>query len=59
MPNVKCSCSFVALIVPPNFTLCAPVVIDRSTLTPMFGQRAILADRGRRVGERIGARQRR
>ena len=36
MPNVKFSSSFVALIVPPTFTLWLPAVYDTSALTPMF-----------------------
>ena len=55
MPKVNCSCSRVAPIEPPNFTLWSPSVIDRSAFTPMFVQRAILTDRRGRVVERIGA----
>ncbi len=36
MPNVNRSCSCVAPIVPPNFTLWLPAVIVKSALTPMF-----------------------
>jgi len=35
-PIVKFSSSLVALMVPPSFTLCAPVVYDRSALMPTF-----------------------
>ena len=36
IPNVNFSCSLVAPMVPPNFTLCAPAVTDMSAFTPMF-----------------------
>ena len=57
MPNVNCSCSRVAPIEPPNFRLCAPSVMRQVGFRAHVRQRAILADRRRRVVERIGTRR--
>jgi hypothetical protein len=35
-PSEKFSVNFVALIVPPNFTLCAPREYETSILAPIF-----------------------
>ena len=47
MPNVNCSCSRVAPIVPPNFTLWVPSVMDEVRFHAHVRQRAILTDRRR------------
>ena len=55
-PSVKFSLSFVAVIDPPNLTLCGPRAYAKSTLTPIVGELAVLAGAARRVRERVRAR---
>ncbi len=56
-PSEKFSVNFVALTVPPNFTLCAPCVYEMSHLDADVPQLTILGHRAWLVRERIRTRR--